>query len=377
MPQVNLSSLNGRELRQLLDTSRRRGDAALSYSILQEMAARRDGSVARDSFKLRRQDEPRLVAVDLDDPMEKSDQPPPMPGWRPPSPDAPAEAEATPDAEPPPVETVAPVAHEPVVAAAEAAPPEAEALSRPLSLHVDAPEPRRKTAKGKGRRAAPRPVEKPPARRGVSLRVFAGFTFGIALGTAFGWWAGGVARDVLPPPAPVAAPLQTAALAPAPPPAPPSAAAETLPEAQAVAPVAPPPEPAAPPEAQDPVREAAAETSEPPAPAHSAEAVRTEAPAEPAPARPPPAVAKGCAAEPTPADRAICGDLRLQRLQRELRQAYGEALDAHQDRDLLRQRQLAWADARNAVTDPDRLARLYEARIRKLNAATAEARGEQ
>jgi uncharacterized protein len=85
------------------------------------------------------------------------------------------------------------------------------------------------------------------------------------------------------------------------------------------------------------------------------------------------AAAGGCAAQPTPADRAICGDAKLQRLQENLRQAYAEALAAHQDRALLRERQLAWRDARSEVSDPDRLARLYEERIRKLKAATAEA----
>jgi hypothetical protein len=89
------------------------------------------------------------------------------------------------------------------------------------------------------------------------------------------------------------------------------------------------------------------------------------------------AATDACAAEPTPADREICGDEALQRLQRELRQAYAEALDAHQDRALLRQRQLAWRSVRDGVSDPQRLARLYEERIRKLNAATAEARRER
>ncbi|MBU2364652.1 MAG: DUF1311 domain-containing protein, partial [Alphaproteobacteria bacterium] len=120
------------------------------------------------------------------------------------------------------------------------------------------------------------------------------------------------------------------------------------------------------------------------APAEVAEAPPTEAPeATEAPA---PETAEApvlsrasaaCAGEPTPADRTICDDPELQRLQRELRDAYAEALDAHEDRDLLRQRQLAWRDARNTVTDPARLARLYEDRIRKLNSATAAARGER
>jgi uncharacterized protein len=114
-----------------------------------------------------------------------------------------------------------------------------------------------------------------------------------------------------------------------------------------------------------------------PAPAperRKAEAAKTaEMPRADAPAAVP-AVANACATQPTPADRTICGDPELRDLQRELRQAYTKALEAHEDRALLRQRQLAWASARDSVTDSDRLARLYEQRIRKLDAATAEAR---
>ena len=84
-------------------------------------------------------------------------------------------------------------------------------------------------------------------------------------------------------------------------------------------------------------------------------------------ARTAPAAPDGCAAEPTPADRQICGDEELRRLQLELRQAYAEALDAHVDRALLRQRQLAWRDARNTVSDPTRLAQLYEQRVMDLH----------
>jgi uncharacterized protein YecT (DUF1311 family) len=86
---------------------------------------------------------------------------------------------------------------------------------------------------------------------------------------------------------------------------------------------------------------------------------------------------KGCDAQPNPADRTICGDAKLQRLQRELRTAYAEALDAHQDRDTLRQRQLAWADARKGVSDAGVLGRLYEERVRRLKAATEAARRER
>ena len=84
-------------------------------------------------------------------------------------------------------------------------------------------------------------------------------------------------------------------------------------------------------------------------------------------------VSAKCAAQKTPADRAICEDPELQRLQKELRAAYANALEMHEDRGLLRQHQLEWRDARNEVSDPTRLARLYQQRIRKLDAAAEEA----
>jgi uncharacterized protein len=111
--------------------------------------------------------------------------------------------------------------------------------------------------------------------------------------------------------------------------------------------------------------------------AKAAERARERAALAQAAPETPPALAKGCATQPTPADRTICGDARLRRLQAELRRAYDEALAAHEDRALLREHQLAWRDTRSAIGDPERLARLYEARIRKLNAATAEARRAQ
>jgi uncharacterized protein len=80
-----------------------------------------------------------------------------------------------------------------------------------------------------------------------------------------------------------------------------------------------------------------------------------------------------CGAAATPADRTICADPKLRGLQAELRKAYAEALSVHEDRALLRQRELAWRDARNTVTDPAELARLYKQRIEKLRAATADA----
>jgi len=124
MPQFDLSNATGQELRQLLDSSRRRGDAALTYKILQEMAARREAPVERRRFKARRsQAEPQLVAVDLGDPMEAPDDDlPPAPNWRPPphepedaiaarpEPEAEvAEPEPPPPPRPPPQETIRPL----------------------------------------------------------------------------------------------------------------------------------------------------------------------------------------------------------------------------------------------------------------------------
>jgi uncharacterized protein YecT (DUF1311 family) len=165
--------------------------------------------------------------------------------------------------------------------------------------------------------------------------------------------------SLVPPAAPTAPPVVPIAAEPAP-------APEVQPE-----PAAPPTELAeispAPSDVPQIAHDAEAEASEPSPtlPVHrNAEPVRTaETPAT-----------NGCAAQLTPADRTICGDPELRGLQRQLRQAYNEALEAHEDRALLRQRQLAWASARDTVTDSGRLARLYEERIRKLNAAAAAAR---
>ena len=378
MPHVNLSTLNGQELRQLLDSSRRRGDAALSYKVLQEMEARRSPPSERRPRPSRKAAEPHLVDPDLGHPI-----------------DAPL------------------IRGEPLHAdPAEAAPgPPREPLDddRPLSLHdhLDWPEDQADTGPPPLVSQSPlpppspsggqfQPVElgvprKPPPRR---FRLLAGIVIGSVLGIAIGWLGGWLARDAMSPlgvrpPSPV----QTAALNPAP--ALPAAAPVVDSPAAPAAPISS--EPAATQTSPDPAPTGPAPAPAPgpgPAPAPDGAALELPAPdADPAkplkslpvqaglaPTAPIPtalAGAKGCAAAPTPADRAICGDPKLKRLQGELRQAYNQALDAHQDRALLRQRQLAWADARNVVADPDRLARLYEQRIRKLNAATAQARAAQ
>ena len=303
MLQVDLSTLSGPELRQLLDTTRARGQADLSYRILQEMAVRREQREAGRSRSAtrRRRNEPRMIELELGDPLE-------------PSADTPVERE-------PPLE------------------PEPEP---PLELNWHKP-------------ADPGP----PPRRVRKIGFAAGITVGVVVGFTVGL---GVAETTLQPAAPAAAPPLATLLSP---PRSPAPAPAPVTEVQ--------PAPQAPTEAPPPQAELAETTTPPPAAAASGEAADEPTPAEPAGVTPVVA-AKACAAAPTPADRAICEDPDLQRLQRELRQAYADALGAHEDRELLREHQLAWRDARNTISDPARLTQLYEQRIRKLNAATADAR---
>ncbi|WP_334164357.1 hypothetical protein [Phenylobacterium sp.] len=201
------------------------------------------------------------------------------------------------------------------------------------------------------------PAKRPRGRRGPpALVVFAaGASVGVAAGVALAMWTGVGASRALspaPPAAQAAAVQQPAGLT--------SAVAEIGPSPAAPVETAAADAPAlegldvvlTPPEFPDALKEATAG----------------------APERLSAAGPDACSSEPTPADRAICADPALQRLQRELRQAYAEALEAHADRSLLRQRQLVWRDARSGVDDPERLAGLYEQRIRKLVAATADAR---
>lgn len=363
MPQLDLANLSGPELRRLLDASRARGEATLSYNILQEMAARRERD-ARGRAAKRRGAEPRVVEMNLGDPIEPEDDVPPMPNWRPPEPETPAvarEAEAAPS---PRRKTKAvPTAATTAPDTPTAEPLPALELKPPRSVWDDDPpatvEPADPMNLSLG--APPRGSETARPHRRFHVPG-AGFAAGIALGAALGWWAGDM-LDVPPSPstnAPLA--IETAALV-----APPAfaAVAEAQPEPEEAP--APAVEAAAPelaesppsaPDADDGARDATAQAVEPLA----------------APALSRVAADDACAAEPTPADREICSDPDLQRLQRELRQAYAEALEAHEDRGLLRQRQLAWRDARNTVAEPSRLAQLYEQRIRKLNSATAAAR---
>lgn len=378
MPQMNLSALNGPELRRLLDASRARGDASLAYQILQEMAVRRDAREERGRSLLRRPAEPKVVAFNLGDPHEPDEEPPPMPHRR--AADVAAEPEPEPEAEP---EAEAEIPPEPQAAPRRARRSKPQArpiapvaaledeptlpLKPPRGVWDDPPPAEEKAADADDhglRLDRPEPVS---ARKPRKFRrpPGVGFAAGIVVGAAVGWWAAGTLQP--PPPAtPSAAPLQVAALEPPPAPA-------TLPVAVATAEPVPAPTPETPPEPTGGPLPPDLPEGPQLSPDAADEPVDTPVPA-PAVVQTATGATGACAAEATPADRKICGDPELRRLQRELRQAYAEALEAHEDRDLLRQRQLAWADARNTVTEPDRLAQLYEQRIRKLNAATAEAR---
>jgi uncharacterized protein YecT (DUF1311 family) len=371
MPHVNLTALNPQELRRLLDSSRRRGDAALSYKILEEMAARRQTASNGRWRKGARPPEPRHIEVDFGEAGEVDGLPPLPAGLS-----AREEAELEVDS--------APADREP-----------APDFDRPLTLHDGGDEPPG---------AAPDPpphyqpvaLGAPPAPKRSRFRLATGLMLGAVLGIGIGWLGGWLARDGM---ARTAAPIQTAALAPLPAPAPPPPAAQPALETPADAALGPQPSDAPPATASTPAPAPPAKADIAPPPATDGAALELPAP-DAAPSPPPrrlpdttkvkkpdpaarttgpekpaePPASRACATAPTPADRVICGDPKLKRLQADLRQAYEDALAAHEDRDLLREHPLAWRDTRSTVTDPARLARLYEERIRKLNAATAEAR---
>jgi uncharacterized protein YecT (DUF1311 family) len=335
MLQVDLSTLSTSELRQLLDSARRQGEASTSYKILQEMAVRREtGRRRRGASPGRRPSEPRVVEMNLGDPMAREDE------------DVPAAPAAVAPPEPEPRET----------AGAEPAP---SPPSDPIA--VEAPE-----ADGDGLKdfSMPRPVGSPPSPRRSGWPRAVVFAFGLAAGLGLGLGLGFVSRDAVP-----AAAVQ---------PAPPSAALPVgrTPTPVAAEPVAAEPVPSAP-DAVPPAPAGASAVPPPPLPPLEVEDLAREAVAPSTPAVADRAIASAervCEIRTTPADRAICAAPELQRLQRRLQTAYSQALEAHQDRALLRQRQLAWRDERNSISDPARLAAIYEQRIRKLDAAAAEAR---
>ena len=296
MPLINLSTLEGAELRRLLDSARRQGQAAQTYEILQEMEARRHRGPRPKTPSLKRpRRQPRMISLEFGDPLDRTED---------------ALLDDVTDDLP------------------------------PLTLGDVPP-----------REAPPTPpAQKSPGWAHWGALIFA---LGLAGGVAAGWWAAGFAGGGAPhaaiaqaaPPKPT---VQIATLPPAAPPAEPEPPASLIPEPSSVPPAA------------DSTTAPAAAASETPETANTSP---VQSPAD----------APACSSEATPADRTICADPTLRGLQTELRGAYAEALNAHQDRALLRERQLAWRDARNGVSDPQQLAGLYRERIGKLRAATADA----
>lgn len=372
MPSMNLSTLSGPELRQLLDTARSRGQAQLTYQILQEMEARRAArGRSRGLFRTRRpKTEPMPLVLD-ESPENPEDDIPPMPLWVAPAreakrePDPPGEPSPRPLAlepkpRPKPAQSAPAPRRRKTEPAAASTPDSASPAEPPAPSGPTEPQRPRSVWDELPKEPPPPTVSRPPPPRRARVSA-ASFAVGTALGVVLGVGATELWREA-PPPAPVPAAMETAALGPSPGPVtPPPAGPEP----------APPTEPA--PAATDASTPAVAPADPPPETAGPA----MELPREPEPSPDEADLAESpgdaCAAQPTPADRTICGDPELQRLQRELRRAYARALDAHEDRDVLRQRQLAWRDDRSAVSNPDRLARLYEERIRRLNAATEAA----
>ncbi|HEY8614901.1 hypothetical protein [Phenylobacterium sp.] len=338
--QLDLSSLSERELRGLLSSAQGRGQAAQSYQILQELARRREAAPAKRGLKPRRgrraAPEPRIIEIDLGDPLDRPDDTFDLP-------EPPQTAEALPNiataAEPDPIEslTLAPEAFQ-----AGGAPPRA-------------PRVRRRGPPGAVIFTAGVSVG---VAAGVALAIYTGAGVPAALTAAIGQPAQ-LLKASTPAPAPVAAAPLPAESEPAP-----TAELAAVDPAAAQAPAAGQLDIVlASPDAAGAAQDAAAVPPPPEPPTVEEERVAEATGSEAA-----------CDGATTPADRTICQDPALQKLQRRLREAYAQALDAHAEKSLLRQRQLAWREARNGVTDRARLAALYEARIRKLQAAAADAR---
>lgn len=335
MPDFDLSTLSGPELRSLLDSTRKRGQAAQAYRILQEMDARRAREPRREGGE-----RPRTISVDLGDPLDRRD----------PLDDEPQDAA-------PPADTF----DAELAMALQDRRPARRSTSKP------APKPRRaKREREPSWDEAARPPRAERRRGWGPLGIAASVALGIVIGA-------GVARETLLAPAtPAATAYPQAPMLQIDNTAPPEAAPSTPIETASLdAPILETTPPVEEPAAMDAVSASTPASADEPTPDKvepAPEPVAISASA-PAPAE------KACSGPP--ADRLICENPHLQQLQKDLRQAYADALAAHEDRATLRQRQLAWRDARNGVSDADQLARLYQDRIRKLNAATAQARRER
>jgi hypothetical protein len=194
MPQIDLSTLDGAELRNLLDSARRHGQAAQSYEILREMEARRHRPPRPKTLAPKRhRREPHTISLELGDPLERREDPLLDEGFD---------------------------------------------DQRPLRLS-EAP----------ARKAAP-PSKPPPTPKAAKPRGWAHwgallFALGLAGGVYGGWWAAnfaneGAPRAASPPPAPAAAAVQVATLPPAPPADSAEAPVSLVPEAAQAAPPRPP-----------------------------------------------------------------------------------------------------------------------------------------
>ena len=201
---LDLSTLRGPELRRLLDTTRQRGQAKLSYEILREMAARRERSEGHRSFARRHGGEPHEINLELGDPLDRVDD------------DAGDEdmvqlGEVFVDE---PLETAAVEPDEPIYLHSEHEP---EAYGPP---------PRS--------RQGPPPGRSGPAPRRW-LWVTVGVAIGLFVGVAIGGWADGVSREPRLPASKAPDAVQVATLAPAaPPPAPAAEAPAPSPSAPIV-----------------------------------------------------------------------------------------------------------------------------------------------
>lgn len=196
------------------------------------------------------------------------------------------------------------------------------------------------------------PIAARPARRRRPSAVTAATVAGIVvLGGGLAWSLSGAPGLPRGEDAPVAEPVAAA-------PTPRAMVARAAPDAAPPAPVEVPV--ASPPPA--PPTESASPEPAPPEPAP-----KVVAKAEPVRERP--TRLDPCARPPSPADRALCGDLALNLLDHEMREAYGRAMEAGADPIALRDSQSAWRRARDPISDPGALAALYDRRIQELKAA--------
>jgi uncharacterized protein YecT (DUF1311 family) len=316
---IDLSTLSRPELQRLLKAARARGDAPLVERLEWELGSRGIG-VGRPA---------PAVAV----------APPPQ--------DDPVEED---------------LGEDPGEASADVVAPEVERIAwEPIALEPLALEPI--TREPTGQRPA-------PARGGLLLVV--GLVAGCLISAGAFWGLGQMNRSPaagrVQAPAPRVMVMRPLEAAPTLAPAPPSEPAPVVPAV--TAPAKPPVKPSAeiamkapPPKEEEIAKPDRARRPPPPAVRLAKADATTGTPVQ----------SSACAGS-TPADRLVCHDLSLQLFDLQLHDAYRRALNARADPAVVGEGQAAWRRARDEVSDPQRLARLYNQRIRELDAATATAR---